>query len=289
MKTFLECIPCFLRQTLEAARMVGDDPQLQRDVMRAVLRMAAEMDLERTPPEMARRIHAVIRERSGVEDPYRAIKQRFNRLVLDQLPALRRRLAAAEDPFDAALRLALAGNIIDFGTPGAVTAADLAATVERSMTAPIHGLDSRRLAALVARAGRVLYVGDNAGEIVFDRLLIEQIGCHKVTFVVRAGPIINDVTAEDAREVGLADRVAVIDTGSRAPGALLAEAGADFRRALDAADLVLSKGQGNYETLSGLAQPVVFLLRAKCPVISAHIGVAQDTMVVEGRHLPAAD
>ena len=288
MKTFLDCIPCFTRQALEAARMVSDDENLHEEVLRRVLGMAAGMDMERTPPEMALEIHRLIRSLSGSADPYAEVKLRFNRMVLGMVDDLRARIDAAPDPFDTAVRLALAGNIIDFGTPGGVDPDKVLETVHASLTLPIHGTSPAGLQRAATAARSILYVGDNAGEIVFDRLLIERLGPERGTFVVRSGPIINDVTIEDARATGLADLVEVIDTGSDAPGALLARAGPAFRRALTTCDLVIAKGQGNYETLSDLDHPVFFLLRAKCPVIARHIGVPEGTMVVEGRNLPVS-
>ncbi|MBN2496658.1 MAG: DUF89 family protein [Deltaproteobacteria bacterium] len=286
MRTFHDCLPCFVRQTLDAARMSapGDETLCER-VLRRVLGLLAEMDLARSPPEMAQEIHRILRAESGCADPYAGVKQRFNDLARSMMPALRGRLERAEDPYVAAVRLALAGNIIDFGTRSALDEREVEETVERSMHEPIHGSTIDRLREATDAAGSIAYVGDNAGELFFDRLFIERLGPDRITFVVRGAPVINDATRDDAREAGLDELVRVIDTGSDAPGALLSQAGADFQAALDEAELVISKGQGNYETLSDLARPVFFLLRAKCPVIAAHIGVPEGTLVLEGRNL----
>jgi uncharacterized protein with ATP-grasp and redox domains len=285
VKTYLDCVPCFIRQALEAARMVTGDEEVCEEVLRRVLELAASMDMQRTPPEMARKIHRIIREISGIADPYLEIKERFNRLALDLLPGLQKRVESSADPFDTAVRLALAGNIIDFGTPGTLEEADVSRTVEESLTAPIHGWSPARMKTVVDRAGSILYIGDNAGEIVFDRLLIERIGREKVTFAVRGGPAINDALRADAESAGLSDRVRVIDSGVDAPGTPLDLCSPAFLKELEATDLVLSKGQGNYETLNDLDKPVFFLFRVKCPLVSRHLGLPQGTLVIEGRNL----
>ena len=285
MKTYLDCIPCFIRQALGAARMVTPDEAVCEEVLRRVLALAASMDMQRTPPEMAQKIHRIIREVSGVEDPYLEIKDRFNRLVLDMLPGLKKRVESSADPFDTAVRLALAGNIIDFGTPGTLDEADVSLTVEESLTVPLHGWTTARMKKAVDAAGKILYIGDNAGEIVFDRLLIEQIGREKITFAVRGGPAINDALRADADSTGISDMVRVIDSGVDAPGTPLALCSSDFIKEIQATDLVISKGQGNYETLSDLDRPVFFLFRVKCPLVSRHLDLPQGTLVIEGRHL----
>jgi len=285
MKTYLDCVPCFIRQALEATRMVTDNEAVCEEVLRRVLNLAASMDMQRTPPEMARQIHRIIREECGVEDPYLEIKERFNRLALDMLPALEKRVESSTDPFDTAVRLALAGNIIDFGTPGTMAEADVAKTVEESLTAPLHGWTTARMKEAVDRAGSILYLGDNAGEIVFDRLLIEQIGRERITFVVRSGPAINDALKADADDTGISDMVPVIDSGVDAPGTPLSLCSPGFLDELKATDLVISKGQGNYETLSDLDRPVFFLFRVKCSLVSRHLDLPQGTLVIEGRNL----
>ena len=285
MKTYLDCIPCFIRQALEATRMVTEDEAVCEQVLRRVLDLAASMDMQRTPPEMAQKIHGIIREISGVADPYLEIKERFNRLALDMLPGLEKRVGSSADPFDTAVRLALAGNIIDFGTPGTMVETDVSKTVEESLTAPLYGWSTARMKKAVDQAGTILYIGDNAGEIVFDRLLIEQIGPGKITFAVRGGPAINDALKADADSTGISKMVPVIESGVDAPGTPLSQCSREFLEEIQATGLVISKGQGNYETLSDLDRPVFFLFRVKCPLVSRHLELPQGTLVIEGRNL----
>ena len=288
MHTFHDCLPCFVRQTLEALERVGADQVMRDSVLRQVLRRLSEIDLDRSPPEMAQEIHRLIRQASGVIDPYAEVKQQFNRLIDDMIPELRRRIQGAADPFRVALRLALAGNIIDFGVHADMDEARVLATVEQSLKEPIAGMDLETSRRLLGRAGRILYVADNAGELGLDLLFIEHLGIERVSLVVRGAPTLNDVTREDAAFFGLDERMPILDTGSDAPGLIVEQAGDELRRALGDTDLVVAKGQGNYETMSGFARPVLFLLRAKCPVIARHIGVPVGQLVVEGRGLSSS-
>ena len=279
MRTALDCIPCFARQALEAARFVTDDPAVHERTVRDVLRMAAEMDLAQCPPAVAQRIHRQLREITGVEDAYRAVKDRFNRLALDMLPELAATIEQSADPLYMALRLAIAGNVIDLGVNGGLTEDETRRAVAGALDEPFHGdFDAFRRAVEDARS--ILYLADNAGEIVFDRLLIEQIPTGRVTVVVRGRPVLNDATMVDAEAAGLCDWVEVIDNGSDAPGTLLDDCSQEFKRRFTEADLILAKGQGNFETLSDEPHNIFFLLKAKCSVIAAHVGVPIGTHVL---------
>ena len=283
MRTFLDCVPCFVRQALDAARFVTDDPLVHERVLREVLRAASDMDLSVTPPEMGRRIHRRIREMTGVADPYREVKERFNRAALALYPELKERVGRSADPLEAAARLAIAGNIIDFGVRSTIAEAEVEATIRASLTEPLVGsIDGFRTA--MAEAGSILYLADNAGEIVCDRLLIEELPPGKVAVAVKGSPIINDATLADAEAAGLVGLVEVIDNGSDAPGTILATCSDAFRRRFERADVVIAKGQANYETLSDVEQDVFFLLKAKCAVIARDLGCPAGSLVL--RHHP---
>jgi uncharacterized protein with ATP-grasp and redox domains len=170
-----------------------------------------------------------------------------------------------------AARLAIAGNLMDMGVIGNLTEAEVRQTMEQALHAPFFGeLDKFRQA--VGDAKSILYLADNAGEIVFDRLLIEQLPTERVTLAVRGAPIINDVTLIDAQAVGLDQIVEVIDNGSDAPGTILSDCSPEFLRRFAAADLIISKGQGNFETLSGEAGNIFFLFKVKCPKVANLVG-----------------
>ncbi len=278
MHTSLECIPCFARQTLEAARFVTDDPAVHERILRDVLRSVVEMDLAQSPPVVAQQIHRRLRQLTGVDDPYRAAKDGFNRMALDMLPELSAKVREAADPLAVALHLAIAGNVIDLGVNGGLTEDEARRAVAGAMEEPLHGdVEEFRQAAEVA--GDILYLADNAGEIVFDRLLIEQLPTERVTVVVRGGPILNDAVMADAEAAGLCDLVETIDNGSDAPGTVLADCSEDFRRRFASADMIIAKGQGNFESLSDEAANIYFLFKAKCSVIADHVGLPVGTHV----------
>ncbi|MFO7957113.1 MAG: ARMT1-like domain-containing protein [Candidatus Brocadiia bacterium] len=274
MKTYLECIPCFVRQALEAVTMATGDEELRERLMRRVLSELSEFPFDESPPVMGRRIHEIVREATGHQDPYAEAKRRSNELALELFPALRREVEAASDPFEASVRLAIAANVIDLG---AKAERELGKDVVRAeLEAALHepldpaGLGELRQAGEGARD--VLYLADNAGEIVFDRLLIEHLPAGRVTVAVRGGPIINDATLEDARRAGVEEVAEVITNGTASPGTPLDDCSAEFRGRFAAADVIIAKGQGNYETLSDAEANVFFLLRVKCPVLARDTG-----------------
>ena len=248
--------------------------------MRTVMRAIRDMDMRQSPPVMGQRIHRIIREMTGNRDPYREVKDRFNRLALELYPALKARVNSSARPMEAAVRLAIAGNIIDSGANSELDEDHVQAAVESAFTEPLVG-SLEELTDAVSTAERILYLADNAGEIVFDRLFIEQLPLEKVTVAVRGAPVINDATLEDAEKAGLPDLVEVIENGSDAPGTILDDCSKEFRERFGDADVVIAKGQGNYETLSDVEKDIFFLLKVKCPVIAQDIGHNVGAVVLQ--------
>jgi hypothetical protein len=279
MKTSLDCIPCFVRQALDAARLVSTASAVHERILREVLRWACEMDMDQPAPVMGQRIHRLLRKIVGLEDPYREVKDHQNQMALALLPDLKNTIEAAADPLIMALRLAIAGNVIDMGVNGRVTESMVRKSVSQALAEPFVG-EQNTFRKAVAEAQRILYLADNAGEIAFDRLLIEQLVPARVTVAVRGGPVINDATMADALAVGLDEIVEIIDNGSDAPGTVLDDCSQDFRRRFTEADLILAKGQGNFETLSDAPGNIFLLFKAKCPVTAAHAGVPLGTHVL---------
>jgi len=280
MRTFLDCIPCFVRQALDSARLVTDDEQIHEKVVRKVLCMVADLDMSQSPPAIGQKIHRLIRELIGNNDPYHELKQQFNRLALRLCIELAERVRTSQDPLETAVRLAIAGNIIDLGVKTSIAESDIERIINNSLTADFDGQQIEGFRNAVSRAEKILYLADNAGEIVFDRFLIEQIGPDKITLVVRGAPVINDATIEDAKSAGLTDLVETIDNGDDAPGTILESCSEEFRQRFDQADLIIAKGQGNFETLSDIDKDIFFILRAKCPVIAEHLGCQVGTLIL---------
>ncbi len=279
MKTYLDCIPCFLRQTLDAVRRVSNDPAIHERLFSEMLRAAGTLDPHQPPPAMGQRIHRRIRELVCQSDPYAAAKQHFNQLALSHLSELRARVAASDQPLETAVRLAIAGNIIDMGVNSTLADAQIMAAIDGALSDDLLG-EVDALASAIKAADHILYLADNAGELVFDRLLLEQLPLDRVTVVVRGSPVINDATRADAKEVGLLDVVKVIDNGSDAPGTILADCSAAFVRRFEAADLVIAKGQGNFETLSDVNKDIFFAFMVKCPIIAREVGCGVGSLIL---------
>jgi uncharacterized protein with ATP-grasp and redox domains len=239
----------------------------------AVAALLPDLSLDKTPPENSMAVYQQIAAITGVADPYRAIKAASNGDAWRAVRALMPLLAAASDPLPLAIRFAIAGNIIDYG---AAAHFDVEAAFHRCRDLPLAVDDSGLLLARIRalRAGdQVLYLCDNAGEIIYDRLLIEQIaktGC-QVCAAVKAGPIINDAIAADAGEAGLGEFAEIIDNGAICPGTPLALCSPEFLHRFQNAALVIAKGQGNFESLSECGREVFFLLTVKCPVVGGHL------------------
>jgi uncharacterized protein with ATP-grasp and redox domains len=254
--------------------MVTRDDEVRERVLRRVMTAIAEMDFRRPPPLMGAEIHRIIRQETQNPDPYGPVKKHLTDFCLKLLPDLAARVAAADDPFEAAVRMAVAGNIIDFSVTPDVGTDHILATIDETMSKPFARSDIPKLQKEAARASTILYLADNAGEIVFDRLLLERLPREKVTFVVRGAPTINDATRADAERSGIPDLVTVTDNGTDIPGTYVKGSPDGFREMFRQADVVISKGQGNYETLSLEDRKIFFLFRAKCPTIALDLGCA---------------
>jgi len=245
MKTYLECIPCFGKQVVEVAGML-DDQEQQHKAVKEMLAAFAEYDLQNPPPVFAQRLARIARPYLDGRDPFQDVKERFNTLAMHILPDLMEEVKASPDPFGLASRL-----------------------------------DINPFREKFLEAEKILWLADNAGEIVLDQLLMAFTDPEKITIAVRAHPILNDATMDDAESIGLVSRYKVIENGSDAPGTILDDCSPEFMECFADADLIVSKGQGNYETLSSLPDKrIFFLLKAKCPVIARDIGCDVGRLVI---------
>jgi len=285
MITSLECVPCLIRQAIDASGFSSSDYDFQERALREILKKMSETEFSLTPPEIAAAIHRKLREMSGIIDPYKSVKNSFNDLILSMTDQLKERINSADDPLLAAMRLAIAGNVIDSGVKSGLTEAEVLKSIEASYSEELAG-DPDEFIHEISRAKKILYIADNAGEIIFDRLLIEKIGPDRVTLAVRGFPVINDATIDDAQAAGLDKLVPVITNGSDAPGTILAECSEEFRKFFNEADMVIAKGQGNYETLCDENKEIFFLLKVKCHLIADHTGFPVGTHAII-RSLPA--
>jgi len=279
LKTNLDCIPCFLRQAVMTAKDLNLNEDQAQALIRRTLELSLQMDWSVPPPLMGRDVHRLIREMTGDKDPYLAKKITATERALSLLPEMESAVAGSSDPFLTAVKLSIAGNVIDLGVAtGAST--DIKKAMQDALTATVNqqAVDSLRRA--IQDAGDILFLTDNTGEIVFDLPLLEHIGSDKVTVAVRGSPTINDATMEDARRSGLTDRFRVITNGTDIPGTWLDECSDEFVREFEAADLVLSKGQGNFETLNDNERRLFFLFLVKCATVSRMTGEPVGSFMV---------
>ncbi len=267
MKTELECLPCFYRQVERTLAHAGINGDRGRRITRMAGAVIEAANLDEVPARTTTLIHRILNRETGV-DPYRRVKEQYNRIALEKLPALRKRAAGAGDALEGGVRTAIAGNVIDFGIYEEI---DLDRAIDDAFRMPLSGPDYEAFAAAVAGATRILYLCDNAGEIVFDRVLIETLRARRKELIVavKGSPVINDATREDAQVAGLAACAEIIDNGNDGIGTLLELCSPRFMDAFSAADLVVSKGQANYETLAGTGDGrIYFLFKVKCPVVA---------------------
>ena len=264
MRSSLDCIPCFVSQGLNVARLATADQQVHERVLREVLRRASEADLSQPPARFGQSIHRLVRQLTGQADPYLVIKEESNRLALALLPDWQKRLRAAGNPGPETVKLAIAANVIDFGIKGDMTPEQIPAALEASFAAPLEG-DTAEFFAAAERARDILFLADNAGELVFDRLLLELLPREKITVVVKGGPAINDALRADAQVAGLEGLVAVMDTGCDGAGIVLEACSPEFQRRFAQADLIIAKGQANFESLDGCEQRHFLPLQGQVP------------------------
>lgn len=272
MQTGLECLVCFVRQALSAARLSTCETQVQRRVVDETGRMLSQVDLRRTPPENAVFLYRLIADITGQQDPFRELKRQSNEFALSIYDVISTQIDAAVDPLRAAIHFAACGNIIDYAAQHSFDAAESMTgcgaqtfVVDDYLTL-LDNLQKRKRT-------KVLYLADNCGEIVFDGILIrklQEFDC-EVTLAVRGAPVINDATMEDAVSCGLTSLCLVIDNGTGCPGTPLADCSPEFRRFFSEADIILSKGMGNFETLSDVQAPLFFLFTVKCTRVAAYL------------------
>lgn len=279
MKAKLDCIPCVLRQVLRASRYSDLPEYIQEDILRKSMKALLKEDWNKTPPEIADIAHKIAR-RYAEGDPYEKVKKKSNDEALVLYPELKKIVEESTEPLRTAIRIAIAGNIIDFGALEE-SEINIEKTVKDVLSKKFAYDDYLIFKDRLKKAKNILYFVDNAGEIVFDRLLIETIkglGDFKITLSAKAGPIINDATIEDVKYVdldGLVDEIRCISNG---------EVGSEInslevKKWIEEHDIIISKGQGNYEGLSEFSG-IFYMLIVKCPIIGEDIGANVGDIVL---------
>lgn len=278
MRVHLDCFPCFLRQSVIALRLGTSDGKLQETILKSTLEDIGRSDISKPPAFTTTFIHRRIRQMLGA-DPFRRIKSEYNQIALELYSSLKESVRKSPDPLWMSSRLAIAGNVIDFGI---FTSVDIQGAIGRALADKLAADDYGALKETISSIDEVLYLTDNAGEIVFDRLFIETLASlgKRVTAVVKGSPVINDSTMEDARESGLMEVCEVIDNGSDAVGTILDWTCSSFQETFNRAQLIISKGQANFETLNGVDKNIFFLFQSKCEVVSKELGLSKGSMLL---------
>ncbi len=277
-----QCIFCQFRmfENLLENQPVSDEEK--EILVKDFIQYLASPKNNKTAPQVARDLHAKIRTILKNPDPYKSHKKEHNLFMLNEYEMLKEKVSQAKNPFETALRLAISGNIIDYGPAQDF---NIRETIEHVLNADFAINHSLKLKEAINKADTILYLGDNAGEIVADRLFIETIAHPNIYFAVRGAPIINDITLEDARLVKMHEIAHVIDNGYDAPSTILEKTSPEFKKLFNDADLVISKGQGNLEGLIGAKKEnLFFLLMVKCDLIGQLMGVKKGDFVVTQNH-----
>ncbi len=279
MKAFPECKPCIMRQTKEVAEMLKLSKDKRENLLLEIEALLQGIDISNlTPPEITNIAHLKIKELTGTDDLYRSVKKKFNKIALDLYPRLKNMVKGAKDPLNMAIRLSIAGNVIDFG---ANSKFNIEETIEEVAHKKFAVDDYGRFKRLLEEAKSVLYIGDNAGEIVFDKLFIEELSKKvEVVFAVKSAPVLNDVLNEDAEEVSMTKVAKVIESGSVHAGTDLKSATLEFMEAYKKADFVIAKGQGNLETLDDKKKEIFYLLKFKCLYLAKVYKVSYGDIVI---------
>ncbi|RMD59005.1 MAG: DUF89 family protein [Nitrospirae bacterium] len=282
MRVHVDCYPCFVHQAILAIRLVNKNEEEQKEFIRTLLPFISEIDISKTPAHTTTVMQRRIREMLNC-DPFLSVKREYNKRALTMFSKLRDMVFNSRDPLWTATRLSIAGNIIDFSIFSSV---DVEHSIERALNSPLSIDDYPSFREAVNNAENILLLADNAGEIVFDRLLVDilQEGMKRHVVVgVKGGAVINDATIEDAKMAGfLEDHYKVIDNGADAIGTILEVCSDDFRHIFNNSDLIISKGQGNFETLHEIEKEhIFFLFQIKCDVVANVLGKKKGDMLLK--------
>lgn len=270
MEVYKSCVPCIKRQIIESARMSTDEEIIIQEVTANTDRVLEKYSEYSCTPELVYDIHRIVSDITGDSDPYRKIKERDIKAALELYPLLKVFLQENENGIECALNISVTGNVIDAAITKDI---DINSVLFEELRKPFSINDSSIFKTKLLNASNVLIIADNSGETVFDRVLAERLSAD-IIYAVRSSPILNDATLDEAVESGLEGVVRIISSGCGAPGAVLDMCNAEFLEIFDKADIVISKGQGNYEALSDCSRDIFFLLKAKCPVIAEQLGAS---------------
>lgn len=281
MRLHDKCLPCVVNQVIKVANITGVDKK--EELLREVFTYLSKMDFEATTPEIIGEIFGIIKKYTNNPDPYKETRNYYNTLFLELLPEFDKKIEQSENSFQLAIRYAIVGNIIDFNPIHNTLLEDIYDFFEKMEQLELAIDDSKALMEDIINAKLLLYLGDNCGEICMDKILLKKIKelnpNIKILFGVRGKPVVNDSIAEDAYAVGIDEYAEVIDNGDGSLGTVLNRTSSEFKEVYKKANVVIAKGQANYECLSEENKNIYFLLMTKCDVIANDIGVEEKKMI----------
>jgi len=284
MITGNECIPCFTRQCVRLAERLTEDIEIQKKIILKGISFLNEYSYNKPSPYIVGLLYDYAKKITENDDPYRDEKKKYNEIAIGILNSLNKNKKSLtyKKELDRAIRLSLAGNIIDFGVGDKISKEDIDNSIKDALENQIYPCGLNKLIEEIEKAKQILFLADNVGEMIFDINLIEKIGTAKVTYGVKSGAIVNDVTLEDAKLFEVHKKIRLIDNGTSRQGTILEMCSKEFISIYNNADLIISKGQANYETLESYNNnKIFFLLKAKCISIANHIGCKQGEFVVK--------
>ena len=280
----VDCVHCFIRQTLQAGRFISNDEELHKQILKEVMKSLLTSSWDVSTATMANKLINIVKNLTHSSDPYYKVKKQYNQIAMAMYPYLNQLISETDDHLYTALKLAIAGNIIDFG---AKERFDLRKTISTVLETPLRIDQYESFRKKIASTSSLVYLADNTGEIVFDKLLIETIleehHIEDITFVVKEAPFLNDAMLEDAIEIGLDEisRLNFLEINSFSPEITNRGENQEFLTLLKTSDMVISKGQANYENFYN-QEYIFFLLMVKCPLVANHLGVPEGSTVLRG-------
>jgi uncharacterized protein with ATP-grasp and redox domains len=259
--------------------MVTDDQELIKEILDEYGRLVSEVDLDTYGPSLAAKGQEIVKEKTGVTDPYQEFKANHMSLAEDLYSEVEEIINKADEPLLAALIMSAMGNAIDAGVSLDV---DVAKQLNAAVNNDFAESDFKLFRDKLEEGSEVLLIGDNSGEAIFDKLLIKELKNYglKINYAYREQPVLNDATIKEIKEINL-DKIVdnSFSSGCKAPGTILSETNEKFKRAYKQADIVISKGQGNFEGLSEVEAEIFFLLKAKCQLVAEKLGVAEGDFI----------
>ncbi|MCK4258369.1 MAG: DUF89 family protein [Halanaerobiales bacterium] len=268
MNTHVDCIACVINKANKLADKYFEDKHQKYSFMNKVLREVAEIEYDRTAPYLVAKVMRILKKETGIDDFYFEEKNLFNKKLLSMEKQIEDMLDNSKDRFVSALKIALAGNIVDFGALDEISFNLVKEIINKTLESDIDEELYKKLKDELSKGKTLLYLGDNTGEIVFDKIFIKEIKKKypdvEIYFAVRGKPVLNDATEEDAYYVGLDKYAHIVNNGTDLPGTDLLEVSDEFKEIFNKADIVISKGQGNFESLPGCGKNIYYLFLCKC-------------------------